>query len=314
MKRISKILAVAFVSLTVCTINTNAQGCELPIAVYIGEQPEDVPDAALAVLENSLTRIATESGMNADFSFSDFILTAKVDVLGKDILPGPPIQISRSVGITLYIGDISTQTKFASAYMEFAGVGKNNTKCLIDAFRRLNVNNANIKSMLSSGKQKMMDYYDNSYKNILEKAKRKAALQQYEEAIALAVSIPVCSNGGDEATSTGLRIYGQYRDKINMSLLNKAYAVWSVGQNKQSAAEAGRLLAQIDPDASCYTEAISLASEIKKQVRSDIDFEMREKYKDQVKLEASKIDAMRAVGVAYGKGQKPKTTNITWLR
>lgn len=314
MKRIKNIIIVALACCTSGIASVQAQDCELPVAVVVGEQPEEIAEAAVSVLENSLVRLATASGLNADFSFSNFILTAKIDVLGKDILPGPPTQVSRTLGITLYLGDMATQTKFASAYVETAGVGTNDTKCMIDAFRRMNANNADIQRMISSGKQKMLAYYNKNYKTILKDAERKAALQQYEEAIALAVSIPVCSNGGDEATSTGLRIYGLYRDKMNLSLLNRARAVWSAGQDQQSALETARLLSQIDPDAACYADAVSLADEIKKQMRSDIDFEMREKHKDLVQLEASRIEAMRAVGVAYGKGQQPKTTNVAWLR
>lgn len=314
MERIKNIIIAAIVCCTSSMTNAQAQDCELPVAVVIGEQPEEIPYAAASVLENSLMRLATASGLNADFSFSNFILTAKIDVLGKDVLPGPPVQISRSLGITLYLGDVSTQTKFASAYVEMAGVGTNDTKCMIDAFRRLKVDNENIQRMISSGKRKMLAYYDSNYKTILKEAERKAALQQYEEAIAMAVSIPVCSRGGDEAQNTGLHIYGQYRDKINQILLNKARAIWAASQDRIAAMDAGQLLSQIDPDATCYADAVSFANEIKKQIRNDIDFEMREKYKDSVKLEESRIGAMRAIGVAFGKGQQPKTTNITWLR
>ena len=74
------------------------------------------------------------------------------------------------------------------------------------------------------------------------------------------------------------------------------------------------ILFKIDPEAACYNDALSLAKEIKSQVRSDLDLEMREKYHDKVKIEEQRIEAIRAIGVAYGNGQKPQTTNITWLR
>ena len=57
-----------------------------------------------------------------------------------------------------------------------------------------------------------------------------------------------------------------------------------------------------------------MMSEIKKQVRSDIDFEVRQKYNDSVETERARIEAIRAIGVAYGKGQQPTTTNLMWLR
>ena len=74
------------------------------------------------------------------------------------------------------------------------------------------------------------------------------------------------------------------------------------------------MLAKIDPDASCYADANKLMKEIKEQTRSDIDFEMRQKYNDEVKLEHERIETARAVGVAYGNGQKPTTTNLMWLK
>lgn len=74
------------------------------------------------------------------------------------------------------------------------------------------------------------------------------------------------------------------------------------------------MLAQIDSNASCYGDAAKLMTEVKSQVRSDIDFEMRQKYSDQVQIERDRIAAARAVGVAFGNGQKPTTTNLMWLR
>lgn len=75
-----------------------------------------------------------------------------------------------------------------------------------------------------------------------------------------------------------------------------------------------QLVSSIDPEASCYKEGVAFLNEVKKQVRKDIDFEVREKYHDSVTLEQKRISAMRDIGVAWGKGQQPQTTNITWLR
>lgn len=54
-------------------------------------------------------------------------------------------------------------------------------------------------------------------------------------------------------------------------------------------------------------------NEVKQKVTSDWDFENREKYKDEAGLKKQRIEAARAIGVAFGNGQQPVTTNITWL-
>jgi len=111
-----------------------------------------------------------------------------------------------------------------------------------------------------------------------------------------------------------LAFYGKYRDKYNQYLLARARAVWAAGQGQVEALEAGNILAAIDPEAACYDEAVGLANEIKKQVHKDLDFEMREKHADAVELEELRIKAVHDIGVAYGRGQQPQTTNLTWLR
>ena len=45
----------------------------------------------------------------------------------------------------------------------------------------------------------------------------------------------------------------------------------------------------------------------------DWKFEMK-KWQDGVDLESQRIEASRAVGVAYGNGQKPTTLVMPWMR
>lgn len=314
MEKIRFILAVAAVCLMADASIVKAQDCELPVAVVIGEQTTELPEPACSVLGNSLNRLAVSSGMNTALGFTDFVLTAKIDVLDKHILAGPPSQVCYNLGVTLYVANAATKTKFSSAYIELSGVGTNETKSMTDALRRITVNHAAVKRMIMDGRKKIVNYYDANYQTVLKEAERKAAMRRYEEAIALAMSIPSCSKGYESAYTLGLDIYGRYCDKLNLALLNRARAIWGAQQNGQAALEAGELLARIDPEAGCYNDAAVLMGEIKAQIRSDLNFEMREKYNDQTELERARIEALRAIGVAYGKGQQPVTTNLSWLK
>lgn len=313
MKHLLNIAAACLMAASL-QVPLRAQECELPVAIVVGEQPEAMSEAATSVLKNQLSRIATASGLDTDFQFCRFILTARIDVLDKSVLPGPPMQVSYNLGVTFYMADVDTRTKFSSAYVEVNGVGTNETKSLVNAFRNLNAGNRQVAELLKSGKQKIMSYYDTRYNDILKEADRYAALQEYDKAIALAVSVPACSKGGDEALRKGMAIYGKYRDKYNQALLTRARTIWAAGQGYEEAVEAGKILSAIDPEAACYDEAAALAAEIKQQVRKDIDFEMREKHADAVKLEELRIKAVHDIGVAYGRGQQPQTTNLTWLK
>ncbi len=295
-------------------IGVGAQDCVLPVSVRLDEEFTNVPQAANSMLYNAISRVVTANGLSTEAPTSPFVVTVHCDVLDKSNLPGPPVQTVYNLGVTFYLADTYTQKKFATTYITVDGVGNGETKSYIDAFKHINSRNADIKKWLNEGKAKMMNYYNSQYPNILKEAERLAAMQNYEEAMAMVLSIPICSKGGDKATKYGVELYTRNLNRYNLYVLNTARAIWAAGGDADAAREACSLLAQIDPEASCYGEASALMTEIKGQVRSDIDFEMRQKYNDKVQLEASRIEAIRAVGVAYGTHQKPTTTNLMWLR
>lgn len=309
-----KIKNILLASCLIVTTSVYAQECIMPISIQLDEDFTSVPSAASTVLYQSLSRIATENGLTTDAPTTPFVLTAHCDVLDKSNLPGPPIQTVYNLGITFYMADTYTQKKFGTAYIALNGVGTGEVKSYINAFRRISANNNEIKNLINRGKRNMMNYYDTQYPNIIKESKRLASLKNYEEALTMVLSIPVCSKGGEEASKYGLQLYTQYLDRMNLFLLNRAKALWTAGQDQQTAYDVCKMLAQIDPDAACYNDAAKLMKEVKSQVRSDIDFEMRQKYNDKIQIEKDRIAAARAIGVAFGNGQKPTTTNLMWLR
>lgn len=304
---------ISAVCLTMAT-GIYAQECVMPISIQLDEDFTNIPTAANTVLYQTLSRMITEKGFTTESPTTPFVLTAHCDVLDKSNLPGPPVQTVYNLGITFYMADTYTQKKFANAYITLDGVGTGEVKSYINAFRHISANNKEILNLINTGKKKMMEYYNTQYPNIIKEAQRLVSLQNYEEALTMVLSIPICSNGGEEATKYGLQLYTKYLDRMNLFLLNRARALWAAGQDQETAYQVCAMLAQIDPDAACYAEAKALMKEVKAQVRSDIDLEMREKYYDQIQLEKSRIEAARAVGIAYGNHQKPTTTNLMWLR
>lgn len=291
-----------------------AQDCVLPLRVELDEEFTGVPESATKYLENALMRIATESGLSTSSFTTPFVLSLHADVLDKSNLAGPPIQTVYNLGVTLYIVDAVGKKKFATTYLELNGVGKGETKAYMDAFRRINAQNQKVKAFISTGKQKMMAYYDSQYPQIIEEARRLCSLQQYEEAIAMLVGVPMCSSGGEACMKEGVKVYVTIRDRYNLALLNKARTIWASMPTQDGARLVAPIIAQIDPEASCYADTQKLLSEIKGQVRADIDFEVREKYHDRIDIEKQTIECARAVGVAYGSHQQPQTTNLLWAR
>ena len=304
----SVVLATAMVMGT----SLYAQDCIIPVSVDVDEQYAKLEAASVGILENQLRRAATASGLNADATYTQFVITAKVDVLDKEVVAGPPANVVQNLGVTLYVADIFHQKTFVSDYVELKGVGKTEEKSLNYALKQLNLQNNRVKTFIQKGKARIIEYYDSQVDYILKDAERAYSMQNYEQAISLCASVPTCSKGSGKAAERGAEIYAHYRDLLNQKLLLKARAIWASDPDSEGAAEAAYLLYQIDPESSSYSEAMALLKEIKSQRRSDIDFERREKYWAENALEGRRIDAWRAVGVAVGSG--PKADNhYMWL-
>lgn len=313
MKRMIYILAIAAFSIINFSNSSFAQNCEIPVSVMVIDS-ENLDMSSVSILKNRLSNVAANKGLVANLDYSQFFVGVKINMIDKQIVSGSPIQVVTNYGVNIYVADLYNQKIFSSVYLELKGVGHNELKSLNSAISRITPSNVKITNTIESGKSKIIEYYNNRYKDILAMADREAKLNNYVEAVALCSSIPVCTNGGKEATKKAVEYYDKYRDELNKYLFNEAKAVWVGSQTAEAAQCAAEMLAEIDPNSSSYNAAQSLLNEIKAQVRKDVDFKEKEKYNNQVDIEKLKIDAIKAVGVAYGNGQQPNTTILGWIK
>lgn len=296
-KLIFSILAISMSSVIM------ANECEIPICIVVDEGFANLPAEAGSMLETQLQRIAIQANASTGWNNSNFALTAKFDQINRYVVDGAPAQIVNVFGVTLYIADVYHRKNFVSTYIEIKGVGKNETKAAIDAIRSMNAQNSQIKQFIENSKQKIINYYDTQIPTLIKDANVKSSMKKYDEALATLAVIPTCCSGYDVAMKEALKIYALYRDDYCLTQLNKAKALWASNPTVEGSREVAEILAAIDPDAKCYSEAMKLLTSVSKNVKSDIDYETKKKYEDAVKLEQMRIQAIKAIGMAYASNQ-----------
>lgn len=288
--------------------------CSVNLAVVEVPQDEDVPQASINYLNSKLQQIAlSDDGVIADPDLGQFFITGKFSHILEDVTPGPPAQTVLHTNLTLYIGDLSSQAIYATVSLDLRGVGTSSQRAFINALRSLNVNNKNIAAFISTGKGKVIDYYNQNYSQILAQAKKAAAQHNYDEALWRVSMIPECCIGYDQALQALNTYFQAYIDQNGLAMLNAASAAWASQPDAEGAKKALSFLLAIDPESTAFPQAQKLLMEIKSSVKSDRDFILRTKYEDSIDLERRRIQAAKEVGVAFGKGQQPKTTNLNWL-
>lgn len=307
-----RIYMMALAAVLLMPAMAEQKGASVALSVVVEDMVETFPVTAKAQMQSKLTKLLTQNGVTSLDYMGQFFITAVAVPQQKEVLAGPPVQIAEVMDVVFYIADYQNKTVFATTSVSTKGVGSNETKSYMDGLKRLNLNSPALKAFVEEGRAKIVDYYNSRAEAMFAEAQSLANRKEYERAIWLVTLIPSECEKYRQSLVLADTFYQGYIDHLCQENLAAAKAVWAASQNAEGAALAGGYLANILPDAGCYDEAEKLYREIKGKVLDDWHFEMK-KYQDAVDLEAARINAIRAVGVAYGKGQQPTTTNIGFL-
>ncbi len=285
---------------------------DIPMSVLVLEQGTEVPSIAVGKLEAKLCQALSLQGINGGFEYSTFSLVALPIEASKNVLSGMQPMVTVSLDLTLFIGNNVTGDKLATTSIKLRGAGTSEEKAYSVAFNSLNYNDASLQSWIKSGTAKIVTYYDREIPNLIRQANQLRTLHKYEEALALLSSIPACCKQIDMVDAALLSTWSRFVDHNGQICLAQARSVWAANQNVEGANVAVLLLAEIYPDASCYPEVLALTKEIQARMGEEWTFK-KKMYQDGVDLESQRIEAARAVGVAYGNNQQPETHNNHWL-
>lgn len=265
------------------------------------------------LLINKLRSCISAAGMESAYN-SRFVLASNVNVLGRSYTATAPVQMVQELSVTMAIGDGISGTCFGSCTFEVKGIGRTEEEAMISAFKNLPRTNSKIKEMVTTSRERIIDYYERNAANIIALAKSYVVKQQYEEALWELSAIPQECSRYPEAVAMMEKVYTANINHDAAQILAQAQAVWSSDPYPGPAAdEATRLLGMINTDAACYPQAQALMKTIANRVQSVTD----RRYDDAVAfrnaqlqaattLEKARIKSARAVAVAYANS-RPRT-------
>jgi hypothetical protein len=285
MKKIITLLILTFAAIT---INAQVKLDDFGRIVLNTYLPDNIalPAEAKNLLITKLNQITSNNGMGGSQANPRFIITANVNVGTKDIIAGPPQMIAQNIDITLFIGDAVTNTIFSNTTLSIKGVGTNENKAFIEAFKTINPKNKDVLAFLEEGKIKIINYYSTNCDFIIKDAQTLVKQEKYDEAIYQLSLVPdVCKECYFKCLDTLTSIYQKKIDVDCNVKLNKAKMTWAATQNIDAAIIVGDILSTINPIAMCQDEVNALISKIDAKLKADEkarwEFKMK-KYQDEV--------------------------------
>lgn len=306
----------------------------------------DLPEEARQTLLNKLQQVISNYGLAGTSIDSRFVITAKINVLSKDLIAGPPTKVSQKIEINFIIADVVNQTIFSNTSMASLGIGNNENQSYIDALKRIDFKNVKLKELIEEGKNKIIAYYLTNCDFILREASIDTKQGKFDKAIYdLSIVPEVCQQCYFKSLDTLAKIYQRKIDTEGLIIFQKANAIWSSGLNIESAEQATELLGEINLNSSLQKEAKQLIKKIEQKLQADQKARWEFKLKqydekialkkeslriaeEQLKREAManeksanrnfeldkmRINSYREVAVAYAKNQTKQITTNRFL-
>jgi hypothetical protein len=286
---------------------------KINLSVVIPENVDGLNASQLSKLEAKIIQIVATSGIAASGYNQNFVIYPKFAVYESQVVEGgmQNITVVRAE-LSLFVKQVSNNLLFSSVSKPLKGSGKTQELAITNAIYSLPVVDAAFKTFLETGKQRIVQYYEANCSSIQKKADTYIQTKQYEEAVALLMSVPEEVSG----------CYGAVLDKAIDAY--KAYQKQRCSEQIQQAKAASaskdyiaalNILANVDPSSSCNNEAQSLIKSIETKIdaeeKKQWDLQMK-MYDDALNAEQQRLNAMKEIAVSYYKSQ-PTNLNYNYL-
>ncbi|MEA3316898.1 MAG: hypothetical protein U9R54_02975 [Bacteroidota bacterium] len=154
----------------------------------------EIPSQAQKMLERKMSQLLSLNNMaggESDFTF--FQMKGDAVVLSKEMTPTAPPMTALEIDVSLTIIDKYSGKVFGEISKTVKGVGTNETKAYITAFRYVNVRSPEFKIFLEKAKEQILEYYNSHCDFVLSRAKALKKQGDNAEAIKVLKSVPAVS-------------------------------------------------------------------------------------------------------------------------
>jgi hypothetical protein len=272
----------------------------LNIGVIVPQENELLSSSQLEKLHTKMSSIFSSNGISSTVITNGIISYPKI-VLNSESNANTGMANIKVVDLdlSLFIAQADEKATFASKTIRLRGSGKSKEQAINAALNTIGTNADQWASFINSAKEKINQYYEKMCSSIVDKADQLSKMGSKEAAMLNLINIPVGVSCYSKAKEKSIAIYKLYIDEKCSYFLQEGKAKLALKDY-----EAGlKLIAQIDPQSACFSEANTVMSKITNEVNDEIrkkwDF-MKTVYSDAVSLERSRIQAIRDIGVAYG--------------
>lgn len=277
---------------------------KISLSVVMPENVDGLDVSQLSRLESKIVQMVTLSGLSASGYQNNFVIYPRFAIYENNVVEGGMHQISVvDVELNLFIKQVDNNLIFSSWSKRLKGSGGNRQLAVTNAISKVQIGDPEVRDFIGEGKLKIIRYYESRCMDIMAKSDRFVKMQQFEQAFGLLMTVPEeVSSCYNRIQNKAIEAYKAYQTQKCSELIQKAKTTLAANDYVGSL----NILSEIDPSASCFREAQSLARSAELKVdaeeKKQWDFRMRQ-YKDAISLERLRIQTIREIAVSYYRSQ-----------
>ncbi len=312
MKKIYFLLIALGFAFTSFAQSTNDVG-KIALSVIMPENVDGLDVSQLSKLETKISQIVTVSGLAASGYNNNFVIYPQFAVYESNIVEGGMQNITVvTAELSLFIKQVDNNIIFSTISKPLKGSGTNKEIAITNAISKIPTNDPEFKTFIETGKSKIIQYYETKCVDIIKKSDSYVKMQQYDQALGLLMTVPEeVSSCYNQIQDKAIEAYKAYQTQKCAELIQKAKTLLAANDY----AGALNILSDIDPSASCFNEAQTIAKTAETKVdaeeKKQWDFQMKQ-YNDAVSLEKQRVEAIKEIAVSYYKSQ-PTTVNYNYI-
>ena len=287
---------------------------KIALSIVLPENVEGLDYSNSSKLEVKITQIVSNSGLSAHGYNANFIIYPKLAIYDTKVIEsGMQDMLVLNCDLTLIIKQVDNNIVYSTISIPLKGNGKDKQMALSNLISKINPNLKDFVTFITTGKQKIIDYYNLKCQDIITKSESLVKMQDYQGAIGLLMTVPdevACYNNIQQKT---IEAYKAYQNQKCITQLQEAKTTLA----KNYYEDALNILSQIDPSTKCYKEAEALIKKAEEKVDAQArnQFAVRMKmYNDSIALEKQRIQAAKEIAVEYYRNQpKPAANNYLMI-
>lgn len=253
------IMAVAPLMLFASPMSAQSAAKNIPLTPMVSDVLELHPTTKNA-LKQKLTQIALQNGMAA--RDGDFVLTASISVLEKEVTSSVPPMYATKLEIMIYVVNLIDNIVMAESTFEVSGVDANEDKAVLRAINQINPRSEQVRTFVEDAKNNIIDYYSSRLEILEKKAQSLADRGCYEEALSVLDQIPDSVPAYSEVLEFNSKIFMSWVDSEADALMADAKKLMDIGNYS----EAYNCLLGVNPLSSKMSEVNKLSGQLSARI------------------------------------------------